>query len=119
METLLDRHLATFDLWLQAQFMYLSASSRSHFLAVITLLDQLDPKQYDWECFSLLLEGQPSSAGPITFFVLFNGTNSNIEHSRMMSKFLMDRNRAGSLWVNLQTYVNLATQLLNFLRANK
>jgi hypothetical protein len=113
METLLDRHLATFDGWLQGQFMFLSASSWSHYLAVVTLLDQLDPKEYTWQQLSVILEGQ-SPFAPNELF-LFDGMKSNIEFSRIVSKFLMDRDRAGSFWVNPQTYVNLATPLLKIL----
>jgi hypothetical protein len=116
METLLDRHLAAFDEWLQAEFMYLSASSRSHYLAVVTLLDQLDPKVCNWQWISLLLEGESSFFAEHLLQVLFDGTKSHIEFSQIVSKFLLDRNRAGSLWVNLQTYVNLGTQFLKILR---
>jgi hypothetical protein len=96
-----------------------SAPSRSHYLAVVTLLDQLDPKEYNWRQISLLLKGEPSILAEELLRVLFqvDGTKSNIKFSQIVvSKFLMDRDRAGSLWVNLQTYVNLATQLLNTLR---
>jgi hypothetical protein len=115
METLLDRHLETFDEWLQARCISLSATPLSHYLAVFMLLDQLDPKEDNWVQLSLILEGRPSFV-PENLRVLFDGMKSNIEFSRIVSEFLMDRNRAGSLWVNLQTYVNLATQLLSILR---
>jgi hypothetical protein len=93
--------------------MSLSASSRSHYLAVVTLLDQLDPKEYNWERLSVILEGHP----PCTYAlrVLFDGTKLSIEYSRIVSKFSMDRTRAGSLWVNSQTYANLARHILEFL----
>jgi hypothetical protein len=107
--------LATFDEWLQAEFMFLSTPSPSHYLPVVTLLDQLDPKEYNWKWLFLLLEGQLSFPTQ-DLLVLFEGIQSNIEFPQIVSKFLMDRSRAGSLWVNLQTYVNLATQLLNILR---
>ena len=112
METLLDRHLATFDGWLQAQFMSLSAQLPSHYLAVVTLLDQQDPKECIWQQLSVILEGRPSLYKRL---LLFDGTKSSIEFSRIVSKFLMDRDRAGSFWVNLQRYVNLATQLSKIL----
>jgi hypothetical protein len=94
--------------------MFLSASSRSHFLAVVTLLDQLGPKEFIWQQLSVILEGQ--SPFPKNLLVLFDETKSSIEFSRIASKFLMDRDRAGSFWVNLQSYVNLATQFLKILR---
>jgi hypothetical protein len=94
--------------------MSLSAQSRPHFLAVVTLLDELDPKECNWPRLSVILPGR--AFVPEKFLVLFDGAKSNIEFSRMVSKFLMDRDRAGSLWVNLQTYVSLAIQLLSILR---
>ena len=52
METFLDRHLAAFDGWLQEQLKPLSlSSSPHHYLTVVTLLDQLDPKEYTWRMF--------------------------------------------------------------------
>ena len=113
-ETLLDHHLATFDGWLQAQFMPLFSLSQSHYLAVVTLLDQLDPKEYNWEQLSVILEGH-SLFSPKEFVFLFDGTKSNKEFSGLASKFLMDRDRAGSFWVNPQTYVNLAMPILKIL----
>jgi hypothetical protein len=94
--------------------MSLSASSRSHYLAVCTLSDQLDLNEYNWHRIWLLLEGQLLFP-PENLHVLFDEINSNTEFSQIVSKFLMDRDQAGSLWVNLQMYVNLATQLLNIL----
>ena len=114
METLLDHHLATFNEWLQAHFMPLLASSRSHYcFAVVTLLDQLDPKEYNWERFSVIL---PDSASFFPYKLLFDAKKSDIEFSRIVSNFLMDRDRAGSLWVNCQTYADLARHILEFLR---
>jgi hypothetical protein len=86
------------------------------YLAVVTLFDQLEPNKHVWEQLVVILNGQPSIP-PRMLLVLFeSGTKLDIEFSRIVSKFLMDRTRAGSLWVNPQTYVNLATQLLNILR---
>jgi hypothetical protein len=96
--------------------MPLSASSRSHYLAVVTLLDQLDPKEHDWGRLSGILEGPGNLSHALHLHVLFGGTKSSIEYSRIVSKFPMDRTRAGSLWVNSQTYTNLARHILEFLR---
>ena len=112
METLLDCHLAIFDRWLQAQFMPIN---QSHNYAVVTLLDQFDPKECNWEGLKVIL---PHSFPffPRTLCSLFGGTKSDLEFSRIVSKFLMDRDRAGSLWVNSQMYVNLATPFSEILR---
>ena len=95
--------------------LYARASSWSHYLAVVTLLDQLDPKEYEWEMLSVIIQKE-SSPPPVQFIGLFHGIKSNREFSQIVYKFLMDRDRAGSCWVNLQTYVNLATQFLKILR---
>jgi hypothetical protein len=95
--------------------MSFSAPSRSHYLAVVTLLHQLDLKEYNWVLLSLILEGRPSSP-PEKLLVLFDSMISNVEFSRIVSKFLMDRDRAGSFWVNSWRYANLAEHLLEFLR---
>ena len=47
---------------------------------------------------------------------LFGGTKENIQYSRILSKFVIDGARAGLLWVNFQTYVRLATCILEILR---
>jgi hypothetical protein len=99
--------------------MLLLGSSRSHYLVVVTLLDQLDPKELNWSQLSRLLGNLlPSlSDGPqFDLHHFFDGTKPNLEFSGIVFKFLMDRDRAGSLWVNPQKYVNLATQLLKILR---
>jgi hypothetical protein len=117
METLLDRHLATFDTWLQAHFMPLNATSRPHYyLTVVTLLDQLNPKQFDWHQVSVILQHQLPFTLPDKLLDLFDGTGLNIEFTRIVSKFLMDRDRAGSLWVNSHKYADLATYILEILR---
>ena len=122
-ETLLDHHLATFDRWLRAQFMYFTASSRIHYyLAVVTLLDQLDPKEYTsiWETFWVILQNTQDVMDDPLFICdpldLFGKTESQIEFSRIVSKFLMDRERAGVFWVNSQHYADLARYILVFLR---
>jgi len=98
--------------------MYFSASSRIHYyLAVVTLLDQLDPKEYNWHRVSVVLPLEARSPSvPRRLPDLFGGTNANIEFSRIMSDFLMDRERARSLWVNSQDYADLARYILDFLR---
>jgi hypothetical protein len=117
---LLDRHLATFDGWLQAQLRSLSASSWPYYyLAIVTLLDQLDPKEYNWLGLSMILRDLFRVVNlpfiPEKLRDLFGGTKY-IEFSRIVSKFLMERDRAGFFWVNPQTYVILATQFLKILR---
>jgi len=114
-ETLLDHHLATFDGWLQAHLTSLPALSRSHYLAVVTLFDQLDKKKYHWQWLSAILQ-DPFSFVFDKFLDLIGGTKEKIEFSRIVSKFLMDQARAGLLWVNSQTYADLARYLLEFLR---
>ena len=96
---------------------FTKSSSRPHYyLAVVTLSDQLDPKEYNWQRISVVLQCQlPISPPGKLLDLLFGGTKANIEFSRIMSKFLMDRERAGSLWVNSQTYVDLAKRTLDFL----
>ena len=114
-ETLLDHHLATFDRWLQAQFMSLSASSRTlDNLTVAALLDQLDPKEYNPRQLSVLLEDLFQFVSEKLLHLIAR-MKENMEFSRIVSKFLMDRDRAGSLWVNSQMYANLAMHLLKFL----
>jgi hypothetical protein len=83
-------------------------------------VDQLDLKEFEWSQLSQNLEDQSllPPSGFMDFHDIFDNTKSNIEFSQTVSKFLMDRNRAGSLWVNLQMYVNLGTQLLKILRAS-
>ena len=116
METLLDRHLAIFDRWLRAHLslMSLDASTRCwrNYLTVITLLDQLNPKEYNWEQVSEILED------PFIFIKLrdlFGKTKVIIEFSRIVGKFLMDRERAQSFWINSQKYADLARCILEFL----
>ena len=116
METLLDHHLATFDTWLYARLMPLNATSQSHcHLAVVTLLDQLNPEQFDWYQFSAILQHQLTSPHIRNLYILFDRTKLNIEFSRIVSKFLMDRDRARSLWINSHKYADLATYILKIL----
>jgi len=118
MQTLLDRHLATFDAWLHAHFMLLDASSRPHhYLAVITLLDQLNPKEIHWQRVSVILQHQlPGPClPPQELLDLFSTVEVNIEFTRIVSKFLVDRDRAGCLWVNSHNYADLATSILEIL----
>ena len=89
METLLDHHLATFNEWLQAHFMPFYPGS--HFCAVVTLLDQLDPEEYNWQQVWVILQGQSQTVFHIKLLHLFNQMKANVEFSRMVSKFLMDR----------------------------
>jgi len=119
METLLDHHLATFDTWLHAHLMPLNARSWPHYhLAVVTLLDQLNPKQFDWHQVSVILQHQLTFTLPDEVSALFGrmGFKLNIEFTWIVSKFLMDRDRAGSLWLNSHIYADLATYILEILR---
>jgi len=101
--------------------MYFTASSRIHYyLAVVTLLDHLDPKEYIWEKFWVILHNTQDVMDDPLFICdpldLFGKTESQIEFSRLVSKFLMDRERAGVFWVNSQNYADLAKHILEFLR---
>ena len=90
------------------------SSPESHFLEIITLLDQLDPEDYNWMQLPVLLRN-PLSLVTTNVLALFGRTKENIEFSRMVSKFLMDRERAGFFWVNSQKYTDLARHILEFL----
>jgi hypothetical protein len=112
-KTLLDHHLATFDAWLQVHFMSLFPSSQSYYcLTVVTLLDQLDSKEYNWMQHPVILEDLFISDNLLD---LIDRMKTNIEFSQIVSKFLMDRKRAGLFWVNSQKYADLARYLLEFL----
>jgi len=116
METLLDRHLATFDTWLHTHFLSLTGSSRNRdYLVVATLLDQLDPKKFNWEQVSVILRHQSPFSSNI-LHLLFDGTKFDIEFIRIASKCLMDRDRAGSLWVDSHRYADLVKYILEILR---
>ena len=117
METLLDRHLATFDTWLYACLMRFNATSQSHcLLAVIPLLDQLNPEQFNWYQVLAILQQQSTSPLIDNLDELFDGTKLNIEFTRIVSKFLTDRDRARSLWINSHNFADLATYILKILR---
>jgi len=93
--------------------MCLFPSSQSHYcLTVVTLLDQLDPKEYNWTQHPVILQDLFISGN---FLDLIDRMKANIEFSQIVSKFLMDRERAGLFWVNSQKYVDLARYLLEFL----
>ena len=112
-ETLLDHHLATFDGWLQVHLMSLFPSSQSHYcLTVVTLLDQLDPKEYNWTQHPVILQDLFVSDNLLD---LVGRMKTNTEFSQIVSKFLMDQERAGLFWVNAQKYADLARYLLEFL----
>ena len=83
------------------------SSAEPHFLALVTLLDQVDPKGYNWQQVLVILRGRLPPAE------LFDLLKSNKE---LPLTFLMDRKRAGSFWVNSQKYADLAAVLLKFLR---
>jgi hypothetical protein len=97
--------------------MSLPASSQSHYyLAVVTLLDQLDPKEYNWQRVSVILQRRLPMVLPSKLLDLFGRTKANIEFSRIVSKFLIDGKRAGIFWVNSQIYADLVWYILEFLR---
>ena len=114
MKTLLDHHLASFDAWLHAYFVAFDTASLPHYLTVITLLDQLNPGQFDWYQVSVILQ-QSTSPHIRNLYILFDGTKLNIEFTWIVSKFLMDRDRARSLWINSYNYADLATYILKIL----
>ena len=88
----------------------MSSFAESHFLAAVTILAQLDPQAYNWDWLSLILQA-PSSITPLALDIL----GTDIEFTRIVSKFLVDRDRAGSLWVNSQSYADLTNYVLRFL----
>jgi len=96
----------------------MSFPAESHFFAVITLLDQLDPKAYNGKGLSMILRHQ-FHVPNLDFVPYMLGGDIdgklNIEFTQIVSKFLMDRVRAGSLWVTPQMYVNLTTRVLEIL----
>jgi hypothetical protein len=101
--------------------MYFTASSRIHYyLAVVTLLDHLDPREYIWETLWVILHNIHDVMDDPLFICnpldLFGRTESQMEFSRVVSTFLMDRERAGVFWVNSQNYADLARYILEFLR---
>ena len=115
MGTLLDHHLASFDAWLHAYFVAFDAAW-PHYLTVITLLDQLNPGQFSWYQVSAILQRQSTPIHELsTLFKSFDGKELNIEFTRIVSKFLMDRDRARSLWINSHKYADLATNILKIL----
>ena len=118
METLLDHHLPTFDRWLQVHFMSLTASSwRHHYLTVVALLDQLGPKAFNSEQVGVILHCYSLPIAPDeALCILFDGKEFNIEFIRIVSKFLMDRDRAGSLWVESNKYAVLTVFISQILR---
>ena len=115
METLLDHHLASFDAWLRAYFVSFAGASWPHYLAVMTLLDQLNPKQFYWNQISAILQHQLASSRIHYLYILFGATELNIEFTRIVFKFLMDRDRARSLWINSHNYADLTTYILKIL----
>ena len=118
METLLDRHLATFDTWLQACFVsFLTASSPPHYyFTVVSLLDQLDLKNFIWRQVGVILQHHSPLTSLDKPAILLGGPTFNIKFIRIASKFLMDRDRAGSLWVDSHKYAGLATYISEILR---
>jgi len=91
----------------------MSFSSWPHYyLTVITLLDRLDPKEYHLKRVSVILRGQL----PLVLISAFDGTKPSVEFCRIVSKFLVNRERAGFFWVNSQKYADLARYILDFLR---
>ena len=77
----------------------MSSFPGSHFLAVVTLLDQLDPTEYNWTQLAVLLRERFLFI-PDKLLNLVGMMKANIEFSRIVSKFLIDQDRAGSLRVN-------------------
>jgi len=87
-------------------------------------VDQLNPEEFNWETFSLIVQLEDEEACGNLIHVgraltapvnLFDGTVSQTAYSQIVSKFLTDRVRAGAFWVNSWTYVELVMQLLKTL----
>ena len=115
METLLDRHLATFDRWLHAYLTSSTDFSRSHYyLTAVTLLDQLNPKQFHWDQVSVILQHQLPFIHH-KLFDLLDWRGLNMEFTQIVSKFLMDRDRAGSFSLDSYNYADLAAYILKIL----
>ena len=125
-ETLLDRHSTAFDEWLREELLFRwgSFSEMSHFLTTVTLLDQLnvDPAGFDWQVLSVLVENKWITEGLISVahtlskpVRLFDGTKSQVAYLRVVSKFLMDRQRAGDFCVDSSAYTKLTMRLLDIL----
>ena len=69
--------------------MSLLATPRLHYcLRVITLLDELDPKEYNWQQIMVVLRDHLL---PAKLFDLFGGAKASLEFFRIVSNFLMDR----------------------------
>ena len=116
METLLDHHMATFDTWFRACFIPSNATPQLHqYLAVFTLLDQLNPERFNWYQVSVILQHPLPSPLHNKLYLLCDGKKLNIEFTRIVSKFLMDQDRARSLWINSHKYADLATYILEIL----
>jgi len=91
-----------------------------YFLTGVTFLDRLVLEEFNWRIFSGVIQNGktevvPEIAGGLNWLVdLFDRRES--QNASFFSQFLMDRARAGSLWVKPQMYTNLALQLLKILR---
>jgi len=86
------------------------ALSRSHYYLTVVAL--LEPKEYRLEQVSVILQGKLPR-------ILRNGNDpldANAEFCRIVSTFLVDRERAGVFWVNSKKYADLARYILEFLR---
>ena len=80
---------------------------------VITLLDQLNQKKYNWKHIPEVLQNPYLfSAGDGKVMDLLK---TNTESSCIVPKFLMDQERAKSFWVNSQKYADLARYILEFI----
>ena len=66
------------------------SSAGPNFLAVVTLLDPLDPKEYKSTQLPMILQ-DPDLSLFDNLFDLIGGIDGNMEFSRIVSKFLMDR----------------------------
>jgi len=84
-----------------------------YYLAITTLLDQVNPKEYNLRLLPVILHDPFPSRVEWGIFLM---TEPNIEFSRIMSKFLMDRRRTWSFWVKSQKYADLARYILERMR---
>jgi len=85
------------------------------YLTVFTLLDQLNPKQFYWHQLSVILQHQLPFDLSEKLINLFDRMPFDMEFVPIASKFFMDRDRAGPLWVNSHHYADLATYILEIL----
>ena len=86
---------------------YETRLTNTNFLAVFALLEQLDPEGYNcyWEASEAVILKKTLDITSTILDPLGGMTQKlNIEFIQTLSKFLKDQDRAGSLWVDMQTW---------------